>query len=57
MKRISRRNFLKVAGVGAAAEPCPAGPSAGKRVCGTGQPTDRRAGDLAGYVSGITTRV
>ena len=45
------------AGVGAAAEPCPAGPSAGKRVCGTGQPTDRRAGDLAGYVSGITTRV
>ena len=45
------------AGVGAAAGPCPAGPSAGKRVCGTGQPTDRRAGDLAGYVPGITTRV
>ena len=45
------------AGVGAAAGPCPAGPSAGKRVCGTGQPTDRWAGDLAGYVPGITTRV
>ena len=40
-----------------AAGPCPAGPSAGKRVCGAGQPTDRRAGDLAGHVPGITTRV
>ncbi len=35
----------------------PGWPSAGKRVCGIGQPTDRRAGDLAGHVPGITTRV